>query len=369
MNAMPLLLIGLVVLLIITAAAAGRPEPLSDRVLGISLNSGSVSPFLVPLGLNATPEGAPLVIAGKEYSSGVALPVPISLDVSVDGQYSRFSTLVGVQQASGAPVPVTIRALADGEVVFDSGPLAESDAPKSVTLSLAGVKLLKLVTFGGGGTAVFANAELEPTRASKRQAPVDVARYATVMTWDPARMDGVRVDRLTEFPAEDLYLATEVLPKQGLYSAPAYAEGKRCLGLEWATPRRLKRVGIVFPDAASMPDITRCRLEAWVRKSTTGLSEYSLWQGKWEQLHAPLVADGTTWRAEILSSLDPEVSAEVPEVPLGVRRRRASAGEGLPRRDDLALGRGKNNSHLNRQGQSAGGQLQRRLSCGRAVAR
>ena len=59
-----------------------------------------------------------------------------------------------------------MRALADGELVFDSDPLAEGGAPKLVTLSLVGVKLLELQTVGGGGQTVLANAELKPTRTS-----------------------------------------------------------------------------------------------------------------------------------------------------------------------------------------------------------
>ena len=86
MDSTPVLILGLALLLVMAAAIPDRSEPLSDSVLGISLNCGSVSPFLVPLGLNATPEGAPLAIADQEYASGVALPVSLTLAVSVDGQ-------------------------------------------------------------------------------------------------------------------------------------------------------------------------------------------------------------------------------------------------------------------------------------------
>ena len=87
-----------------------------------------------------------------------------------------------------------------------------------------------------------------------------MAPFARVATWDPQRKDGVRVNRLTEFPAEDVFLESEIAPQaDGTYTVSAAPNGESCIGLEWLETRRLTRVSIEFaqPTLPSPEDVRR----------------------------------------------------------------------------------------------------------------
>ena len=97
-----------------------------------------------------------------------------------------------------------------------------------------------------------------------------MAPFGQVATWDPARLEGVTVHRLTEFPASDLFLDTELAPdKDGNYTVPAAPDGERCIGLEWNEERRLTEVGLEF--AAASPSADGVRLEGWIKAGPEGL--------------------------------------------------------------------------------------------------
>src|SRR5262245_50404393 len=59
---------------------------------------------------------------------------------------------------------------------------------------------------------------------------LEIAPFARVTTCDPDRMEGAHSNRLEEFPAEDVFLETELVPDaQGFYQVPA-TSGRRCIG-------------------------------------------------------------------------------------------------------------------------------------------
>ena len=126
-----------------------------------------------------------------------------------------------------------------------------------------------------------------------------MAPFARVVTSDPQRKDGVRVNRLTEFPAEDVFLESEIAPQPDTtYVVPTTAGGAGCIGLEWLETRRLTRVGIEFA-GSTRPAPGDVRVEAWVKKDPFVLDGHSPCQGKWVPIQGALHVDGSTYTLPI----------------------------------------------------------------------
>lgn len=173
----------------------------------------------------------------------------------------------------------------------------------------------------------WANAILTRSLAAAPTQPVDMAPFGQVATWDPARLEGVTVNRLTEFPASDLFLDTELAPdKDGNYTVPAAPDGERCIGLEWNEERRLTEVGLEF--AAASPSADGVRLEGWI-KAGPKVWGYSAWQGIWSPLKGKIEARGNRWTFHIESKDNRDVAQgtykvrwifPATEVPIKVRK-------------------------------------------------
>jgi len=113
---------------------------------------------------------------------------------------------------------------------------------------------------------------------------LDAAPFARVCTWDPQRDVGVRASRLQEIAAEDLSLATELVPDpQGNYHVPPAANGEACIGLQWLEARPLTLLYVEFKEAPAGPG----RIQFWQGETT--------WQGKWVAVDGDLKTEGSVW--------------------------------------------------------------------------
>ena len=175
---------------------------LSDVILGISKYQLDYTKMLgldatsYPLWPKATP-GDPLSIAGQSYSKGIGAS-PGDIVVVLDGEYEAFAAEVGVQ--TGDEGTAVFAVTVDGERRFESGEMKSGDAAKKMHISLVGASQMTLTT-ASGVRADWADARLFRATGTAPAAAPDMAPFARVVTWDPARKDGVRVNRLTEFPA------------------------------------------------------------------------------------------------------------------------------------------------------------------------
>lgn len=285
-----------------SSAAPPTTQHLSDVVHGIS-----IFPFPMgrAIGIDATTGGKPLAIGEKVYKKGIGFDVQSEVLVSLDGRYRLFEAEAGAQTGTNASTAIVISL--DGKEVYSTGEMKESDAPKMVSLDLTGAKEMSILVGGATGKAVLADAVLTRS-ATDRGESVDMARFARVVTFDPARMDGVRVSRLEEFPAGDIAYEQDVAPSRGRYTVPVAKNGEGCIGLQWMEYRRLTDIGIEFADAASMPTIEGAKVEAWVKTAPNAIGECSPWQGKWVPLKNGIVRDGNRWLTGISTSSDPEVA-------------------------------------------------------------
>jgi hypothetical protein len=107
--------------------------------------------------------GGPLVLAGRTYQKGIGMDARTEMTFALDGAYSRFYAMVGVDAGaageSGAAAigKVVFRVLADGRQVYESVPLTAADAPRQVSLDARGIRLVTLVADFGSDVAAAGN--------------------------------------------------------------------------------------------------------------------------------------------------------------------------------------------------------------------
>jgi alpha-galactosidase len=132
----------------------------------ISLSQKKTTLFLDDLSLQTYSEGIRPVIAklnyfkstikiqGVPYSRGFGAQSPCVLSFMLDGNASRFSAEVGVDDSANRAIPLTFYVLADQKILFQSKPMNVGDAAIKIDVDLTGVKQLGLLitdTVGGLG--------------------------------------------------------------------------------------------------------------------------------------------------------------------------------------------------------------------------
>jgi lysophospholipase L1-like esterase len=98
-------------------------------------------------------DGHTLTLNGKTYAKGLGVHAASDLSFNLNGQYNYFFSDVGIDDevSSGSAV---FQVWADGVKIYDSGTLNANSPIKSMVVSVAGVKQLRLVvTDAGDGNA------------------------------------------------------------------------------------------------------------------------------------------------------------------------------------------------------------------------
>jgi len=128
--------------------------------------------------------GGPIILAGQAYEKGIAMDARTEVTFGLGRAYSRFYATIGVDDgatttrgvgtvgtagkadAAARPGRVVFRVVADGRLLFESGPLKSGDAPQALALDIGNVDKLTLVAdFGsrvpaGGNFADWADARV-----------------------------------------------------------------------------------------------------------------------------------------------------------------------------------------------------------------
>ncbi|HYD59312.1 MAG TPA: PQQ-dependent sugar dehydrogenase [Noviherbaspirillum sp.] len=105
-------------------------------------------------------DGGIIALDGISYAKGLGVFAPSDVGFDLGGACSgRFVTDVGIDDLAGARGSAAFQVWLDGVKAFDSGVMSGADPRKSVNISVAGKKRLRLVvTDGGDGNAFdFAN--------------------------------------------------------------------------------------------------------------------------------------------------------------------------------------------------------------------
>ncbi|MBI5092870.1 MAG: NPCBM/NEW2 domain-containing protein [Candidatus Hydrogenedentes bacterium] len=244
----------------------------------------------------------PMRIKDTTYEAGLGTHAPSETIVLLGGQYLSFEADAGVQWQGGKTGSVVMQVLVDDKKVFDSGVLKETSAPVPVKVGLEGADELRLVvTDAGDGItcdlANWANTRLTENPAAKAAAPgeeVDLARFAAVRSWDPARIEGSTANRLQPVPADELFPGDTVKPAaDGAYPVPTAADGRGCIGIEWLERRRTKRIELESPQGAPAPEPSE--VQYWEMGHGGGSPGGSRWQGRWLPLKGEISRDGNRW--------------------------------------------------------------------------
>jgi len=102
--------------------------------------------------VDRTVDGHLLQLAGQTYDRGIGTQSRTLMAYAIEPGDRRFQALVGVDERAGPMGSVVFRVLLDGVEQFNTPPLTDRDAPRSIDVDLSGGKFLILVTeFGDRG--------------------------------------------------------------------------------------------------------------------------------------------------------------------------------------------------------------------------
>ncbi|MFC3834445.1 NPCBM/NEW2 domain-containing protein [Deinococcus rufus] len=103
--------------------------------------------------------GGTITLNGKEYASGLGVHASSSLTFALDGKCSTFASDIGMDDEVGSRGRVVFQVYADGTKIYDSGTMTGSSSTKSVSVSVAGKKELRLVVTDGGNGLEYDHAD------------------------------------------------------------------------------------------------------------------------------------------------------------------------------------------------------------------
>ena len=194
-----------------------------------------------------------LQIGQATFDKGLGHHAPGEIVIDLNGECDLFEAEAGVQWQGSTTGSVAFEAYVDGKKVLQTPVLRESDPPITISIPVTGAAQLRLtVTDGGDGIACdcanWANARLTLSadpKAHQTAPSFDIAPFARIVSWDPARMDGERASRVEEYHADDVFLETPVKANDdGSHTATTDTNGQKCIGLQWLERRYLRSAGI-----------------------------------------------------------------------------------------------------------------------------
>jgi Peptidase M60, enhancin and enhancin-like/NPCBM/NEW2 domain/F5/8 type C domain/N-terminal domain of M60-like peptidases len=94
--------------------------------------------------------GNTLKLNNITYTKGLGTHAHSEIVYKLNGQYTSFAALVGVDNEVGTVGSVEFQVVVDNQVVFTSGKMHNNIAPKEVNVSLTGKNELKLIVTDGG---------------------------------------------------------------------------------------------------------------------------------------------------------------------------------------------------------------------------
>lgn len=93
--------------------------------------------------------GNPITVGGARYQHGIGTHADSDLTIDLKGSAERFLAVVGVDNEAASEGSVIFRVLVDGKVKAETELLRAVDAPKLLSVDLAGAKQLRLLVSSG----------------------------------------------------------------------------------------------------------------------------------------------------------------------------------------------------------------------------
>lgn len=125
------------------------PQYAAESVYLSDLEWESVKTGWKEPGKDVSCEGNPIRLGGKQYDKGLGLHADSEVVYKLDGKYSRFQAVAGIDDEVGSNVgDAVFQVVADGKIIYEENLLTgDSDI---VDLSVSGVRQLKLITTQNG---------------------------------------------------------------------------------------------------------------------------------------------------------------------------------------------------------------------------
>ncbi|MDG0874761.1 M60 family metallopeptidase [Paenibacillus thiaminolyticus] len=95
-------------------------------------------------------DGKTLTLNNETYTKGLGTHAYSEIVYKLDGQYTSFAALVGVDNEVGTVGSVEFQVVVDNQVVFSSGVMHNNTEPKEVNVNLSGKNELNLIVTDGG---------------------------------------------------------------------------------------------------------------------------------------------------------------------------------------------------------------------------
>jgi hypothetical protein len=112
-------------------------------------------------------DGKTISIRGNTYAKGIGVHAASDIRFSLAGQYTSFTTDVGVDNETAGKGSVVFQIYVDGVLKYTSGTVRGTDAVKSATISVAGANELRLVVTNAGDNNDFDHADWAGARLIK----------------------------------------------------------------------------------------------------------------------------------------------------------------------------------------------------------
>ncbi len=133
-------------------------------------------------GENAAGDSKTLTLNGVTYTKGLGVHAGSDTTYTLGGNYTRFTSDIGVDDEAGNNGSVDFQILADGVQIYDSGIMTGSTATKTVDVDVTGKQNLRLVVADGGNGNGYDHADWANARLSSAPVGPDTSPPAPTLT-------------------------------------------------------------------------------------------------------------------------------------------------------------------------------------------
>lgn len=103
-------------------------------------------------------DGQLMRLNGTTYTNGLGVHSPSDVRYNLGGNYTTFSSDIGVDDEAGSNGTVTFQVWADGAILYDSGRMSGSTSTKTLNIDVTGKQELKLITTNNGDGSSYDHA-------------------------------------------------------------------------------------------------------------------------------------------------------------------------------------------------------------------
>lgn len=103
--------------------------------------------------------GRTITLNGGPYGKGLGVHAVSDVRYNIDGQYSAFTSDIGVDDEVVSNASVVFQVYADGVKLYDSGIMTGSSQTKQVNVNISGKNTLQLVVTDAGNWISYDHAD------------------------------------------------------------------------------------------------------------------------------------------------------------------------------------------------------------------